>query len=582
MRLFVSYARLDKPYCIQIIQFLSAHEVWFDQRFYAGERWWDEILRRLEWCEGFIYLLSPASIASEYCQREFSLAVQLQRHIFPILIHDQTTIPDDIAALHYVDLTRGITPEATAMLLNSIHRAEMRTRPKQVSLESVPRAQTELPVVNSASVISVAAAAMEKGQFDQAVFLFKQAKSKNFTSRFINIDKLLKEAERQLEDQTRVAQRDLDYRQIAALINVRATREMGCEALTEFSKEYPKYDPDGLLGLCGGASVNGSAISVVSVNGTGSHNGSSPAGKIAPKSSESAPRLTAALDAKPVTAPALTAQSVTGAPSSPAASGTAPNTVAAPSILIAPAESSPFTLPMLEFVRIPEGNVTVEDTDANGTRRLKTFHVPAFDISRYPVTNTQFQAFIDDPNGYKGTKWWDYSPEAKAWHAEHANGSEPRFQGENRPRETVNWFDSLAFCNWLSEKTGDAICLPTTEQWYRAAKGDTDNRYPWGVEFDKEACNTRESELKMTTPVTRYEKGVSPFGIWDMAGNVWEWTLSTQDTSGGSAVTGDVERAVHGGAYVGTYDRARIPFRYYLKPAVSYATIGFRLVRLAK
>ena len=87
MRLFVSYARVDKPYCIQIIEMLDVHEVWYDQRLYAGQQWWKEILRRLDWCEGFIYLLSPESVASEYCRREFELALNLGRHIFPVLIH---------------------------------------------------------------------------------------------------------------------------------------------------------------------------------------------------------------------------------------------------------------------------------------------------------------------------------------------------------------------------------------------------------------------------------------------------------------------------------------------------------------
>ena len=74
MRLFISYARVDKPYCVQIAETLDIHSTWFDQRLYAGQHWWREILRRLDWCEGFIYLLSPDSIASEYCQKEYKIA----------------------------------------------------------------------------------------------------------------------------------------------------------------------------------------------------------------------------------------------------------------------------------------------------------------------------------------------------------------------------------------------------------------------------------------------------------------------------------------------------------------------------
>ncbi len=61
MRLFLSYARVDKPYAIQVVNMLDIHEIWYDQRLYAGQDWWREILRRLDWCDGFIYLLSPDS-----------------------------------------------------------------------------------------------------------------------------------------------------------------------------------------------------------------------------------------------------------------------------------------------------------------------------------------------------------------------------------------------------------------------------------------------------------------------------------------------------------------------------------------
>ena len=59
MRLFISYARVDKPYCQQIVDILDVHNVWYDHRLYAGQNWWDEILRQLALCEGVVYLISP-------------------------------------------------------------------------------------------------------------------------------------------------------------------------------------------------------------------------------------------------------------------------------------------------------------------------------------------------------------------------------------------------------------------------------------------------------------------------------------------------------------------------------------------
>ena len=77
MRLFVSYARVDKPLCKQVVERLSdVHDVWYDKRLHAGMDWWEEIQERLAWCDGFVYLLSPESVKSEYCQREFVIAVE--------------------------------------------------------------------------------------------------------------------------------------------------------------------------------------------------------------------------------------------------------------------------------------------------------------------------------------------------------------------------------------------------------------------------------------------------------------------------------------------------------------------------
>ena len=111
MKIFVSYARVDKPYCIRIIETLHAHDVWYDQRLYAGQDWWKEILRRLDWSEVFIYLLSPDSVASLYCRRELEIARRLKRDIIPVMINRETVLPDKMREWQYVDLCDDLTVE---------------------------------------------------------------------------------------------------------------------------------------------------------------------------------------------------------------------------------------------------------------------------------------------------------------------------------------------------------------------------------------------------------------------------------------------------------------------------------------
>ena len=170
-----------------------------------------------------------------------------------------------------------------------------------------------------------------------------------------------------------------------------------------------------------------------------------------------------------------------------------------------------------------------------------------------------------------------FSEHARRWFNLRKGVADSRFEGDDRPRENVNWYEAMAFANWLGNLLGMKITLPTIAQWQRAARGDDDRYFPWGDDYDEAHCNTLESGLKTTTPVDRYHKGASPYGAYDMAGNVWEWTLNPA----AAAEKGrDSRRAVAGGSFVSPCDRAHTTFRYYLDPRVRYSSIGIRLVGL--
>lgn len=519
MRIFVSYARVDKPFCVQIVDTLDVHETWYDQRLYAGQNWWKEILRRLDWCESFVYLLSPDSIASDYCRKEFELAQSLGKHIVPVLIRDEAKLPDNIKDMQYVDLTNGITIEAVKVLLNSIYIAERRKHPA-LPVSAIASDRVAPPVTNPANVISVAAAAMENGQFDQAVFLLKQAKESGFTSRFINLDALLQEAETALERLSYLREAEREYKQISELVKLSRTRRLGLEAFEAFRRDFPDYDPDELAQLLSKPETN--KQQVVSV--------------------------TEKVDIRPV-----------------------------------------FSLPLLEWCEIPSGQVLIDEIDSQQKTKQRLITVESFRISKYPVTHNQYEAFCDDADGYRSTQWWEFSPEAYNWRINNPEAKPARFKGDERPREMVNWYDAMAFCRWISSKQNTITTLPSATQWQRAARGDDNRLYPWGNTFDKNRCNTRESEIKMTSLVMRYSNGVSPYNVYDMAGNVWEWCLNVKpkedqveysDTNKELIDIGSIgERAVFGGSFVSAYQRSQISFHYYLDPLCYHATIGFRIVQ---
>ncbi len=563
MKIFVSYARVDKPYCVRIIETLRAHDVWYDQRLYAGQDWWKEILRRLEWCEAFIYLLSPDSVASLYCRRELELALRLKRHIIPALIDKQTILPESMKSWQYVDLSRSLTVENVSQLLNAIlvlERQRMKEPAQPIAVDEVK--SSPAPAKNPAGLISEGLSALEDGQYDRAVMLLRQAKASGYASRFVSLEKLLRIAEAGLSERSQSREIEREYQHIVALFAFESTRDLACEALADFQREFGDYDPQNLRRHCGSLALL-TRESETRRHQAGNHSTMPNAAATAPivnpppparVSSQAAPRRQAA-------SPFASAQ----AEPPPALHADAPL-------------STKDVLPMLQWRDIPHGAVTLSSmVGADEDFGEMTVNVDSFVMSKYPVTNAQFAIFARAQDGYSNPRWWNFSPHAQRWFQLGKGEAQSRFAGDNLPRENVNWYEAMAFANWLGSLLNMKVTLPSLAQWQRAAKGDDDRYYPWGDEYSEAHCNTLETGLKTTTPVNRYGKGASPYGVYDMAGNVWEWTLNTA----AAAEEGrDHRRAVAGGSFVSPCDRAQTAFRYYLDPRVRYSSIGIRLVGL--
>jgi formylglycine-generating enzyme required for sulfatase activity len=207
-----------------------------------------------------------------------------------------------------------------------------------------------------------------------------------------------------------------------------------------------------------------------------------------------------------------------------------------------------------------------------------------FEMGRYPVTNFQYQAFVQD-TGHESPRHWE--------------GNQYPEGLDNHPVVNVSWHDAMAFCKWLSKKTGKPYRLPTEAEWEKAARGGVqipnpqnpgelvDNphprrRYSWGDEFDTSKCNTAEGGLGSTSPVGRYfSDGDNPYGLADMAGNVWEWcTDCLQRYPGNSSPDDDYgkTRVLRGSSWK-TYGLAHCTFRYARTPESREDDMGFRCVR---
>lgn len=239
-----------------------------------------------------------------------------------------------------------------------------------------------------------------------------------------------------------------------------------------------------------------------------------------------------------------------------------------------------FLPPPFAWCEIPAGSVTLEDPSAynNGGTPGGVYTVSAFKIAKYPITNAQYALFIDDSYGYFNPIWWNYSEAARQWRQENAQPMPTRFGGDDLPRTLVNWYDAVAFCRWLMNRSGLKVTLPTEQQWQRAAQGDDGRLYGWGNHIDPTYATYGHDSNGRVTPVTHYPQSASPFGVWDMSGNVWEWCL-TRWGDDSTDLESDGERVVRGGGwrYTGA-ESLRVAYRNHNAPQVPNVALGFRIV----
>ncbi len=244
-------------------------------------------------------------------------------------------------------------------------------------------------------------------------------------------------------------------------------------------------------------------------------------------------------------------------------------------------------LPDIDWVEIPDGPFIYQ----NGERR----ELPAFWISRYPVTNRQFRSFIDAsgykqggrlkqalnrPSGQEKGLWYDLK---------RPKPTQSRWPQGNRPRTNIDWYEAVAFTRWLSVGLGHkegAVRLPTEYEWEKAARGPEGLIYPWGESYQSGFANIDETGrkdgpwyLEQTTAVGLYPHSRSPYEVEDLSGTVWEWCLNLYGDPG--MVAADASgalRALRGGSWIDSSDGARADDRDRDRPYGRSSRGGFRVL----
>ena len=180
----------------------------------------------------------------------------------------------------------------------------------------------------------------------------------------------------------------------------------------------------------------------------------------------------------------------------------------------AEAEMEPAPVPVPEdMVLIPAGPFTMgQDGSKPKNGPAHSVDLPAYEIDRFEVTNDEFARFTDEAGFVtyaeeNSSKNWRDAADAK---------------GGNHPVVYVTWDDAVAYCEWAGKR------LASEAEWEKAARGEDGRLYPWGDDFPAadqvdQFGNFYETGLRSTFPVGAFEAGASPYGVYDMAGNVREW-----------------------------------------------------------
>ncbi len=205
------------------------------------------------------------------------------------------------------------------------------------------------------------------------------------------------------------------------------------------------------------------------------------------------------------------------------------------------------------LVYIPAGEFIMGSDNGEGDELpVRSVYLDGYWIGKYTVTYAQFKRFINE-TGYvtdaeQGKGSYLTADDVRGPNPEGNWNNNIFKQGDDHPVISVSWYDAQKYCEWLSEKIGIDFALPTETQWEKSARGTDGRTFPWGNDdvsadyanfadmmfgekygIDRRVHYDLNDGFAETSPVGNFPSGASPFGIMDMAGNVWEWCYNYYD-----------------------------------------------------
>ena len=238
-----------------------------------------------------------------------------------------------------------------------------------------------------------------------------------------------------------------------------------------------------------------------------------------------------------------------------------------------------------DLVPVPGGAFVMGDETGDPNEAPKRITVMPFRMMQTEVTNKSFAAFVKATGHVTDRErdGWGWIWPAGRWLRQkganwrHPHGPDDSLKGrDDHPVVQVSANDAAAYCRWCG------LRLPTEAEWEFAARGTDGRRYPWGDDPPRQSApfHTNFGSVRCcgadgtdgfvkTAPVGRFPAGASPYGLLDMAGNVWEWT---SDRFPGQPQ----ERAIRGGGWGNNPYCLRVSYRHGNRPDYGLDMVGFR------
>ena len=233
---------------------------------------------------------------------------------------------------------------------------------------------------------------------------------------------------------------------------------------------------------------------------------------------------------------------------------------------------------------VPEGEFLAGGSGSNeGGGKPFPVRLPAYYLALHPVTNGQYARFLSERKPVQSDleKW--IRLDSDCFVRKSVNGYEAYGGKGDHPVVEVSWYGAEAYCQW------SGLRLPSELEWEKGSRGVDGREYPWGNEMDWNKCRNDENKgSEGTSGVWQYPQGESPFGQYQMSGNVWEWCGDWYDSGAYTRYKGGhltppstgSSRVVRGGSWLdGRPGTFRSAFRFIYKPINRFNYYGFRCAR---